>query len=144
MNYVSPEGIVGRRMYFYYSGWKSTHGAPDNVAGIGLATLLLDRIVAVEPKRAQGTLTTRVLKIEGERLEINVDADKGRLLVEVLDETGQVLPGFEVDACRAISSDARRRRMKWDERKLKQLSGQRVRLRFHLSGECQLFAFRIR
>lgn len=144
MNYVSPEIIVGRRMYFYYSGWKETHGVPNNAAGIGLATLPLDRIVSVEPKQQQGALTTRVLKVEGERLEVNVDARKGRLCVEVLDETGQVLAGFGADACRTISSDSQHRRVKWDQQKLKRLVGQRVRLRFHLSGQCRLFAFRIR
>jgi hypothetical protein len=141
MNYVSPEVIVRQRMFFYYSGWKSTHGVPDNMAGIGLATLPLDRIVSVEPLRSRGTLTTRVLKLDGERLEVNVDADDGQLVVEILDEAGQVLPGFEAGGCQAISSDSQHRRVKWKKRTLKQLIDRRVRLRFHLSGDCRLFGF---
>ena len=145
MNYVCPEIIVGRRIHFYYSGWKLTHGAAEkNEAGIGLAMLPLDRIVSIQPKKSRGTLTTRVLKLDGERLEVNVDADDGRLRVEVLDEAGQVVPGFEAASCRVITSDSPRRRVRWDKRKIRDLSGQGVRLRFHLSGDCRLFAFRVR
>ena len=144
MNYVSPEVIVGRRMFFYYSGWRSTHGVANNVAGIGLATLPLDRIVSIEPVQSRGTLTTRVLKLDGERLEVNVDADDGRLNVEVLDAAGRVLPGFNANACRSISGDSHHRRVKWDKQKLHQLAGRRVRLRFHLAGDCRLFGFRCR
>ena len=144
MNYVSPEVIVGQRMFFYYSGWKSTHGVPNNNAGIGLATLPLDRIVSIEPKQTSGRLTTRLLKFGEGRLEVNVDAEDGRLRVEVLDEAGQVLAGFGADHCRSISSDSRQRRVKWKKRKLKQLAGRRVRLRFLLAGGCRLFAFRLR
>ena len=144
MNYVAPEVIVGRRMHFYYSGWKFTHGVSDNPAGIGLATLPLDRIVSIEPESTRGTLTTRLMRFQGERLEVNVDADDGRLHVEVLDEAGQVVPGFAAGACRTISSDSRHRRVRWRRQKLKQLAGQRVRLRFHLAEDCRLFGFRCR
>ena len=144
MNYVAPEVIVGRRMHFYYSGWKFTHGATNNSASIGLATLPLDRIVSIEPVTTRGAMTTRLMKFQGERLEVNVDADDGHLKVEVLDEAGQVIPGFDVGACRTISSDSPHRRVRWRRQKLKQLAGQPIRLRFHLAEDCRLFGFRCR
>ena len=89
-------------------------------------------------------LTTRLMRFRGERLEVNVDADDGHLQVEVLDEAGQVIPGFDVGACRTISSDSPHRRVRWRRQKLKQLAGQPIRLRFHLAEDCRLFGFRVR
>jgi hypothetical protein len=143
MNYMAPEVIIGDRMLFYYSGWKKEHGAKDNEAGIGLATLPLDRFVSLEPKAKLGSLTTKLLQIVGERLYVNVDAKHGELRVEVLNADGKPMAGYSADSCQSITSDELRAEVKWRGKSLAELKGKsRVQLRFRLAN-AKLFAFQI-
>jgi hypothetical protein len=140
MNFVSPEVVVGDRMLFYYSGWKKEHGASDNEAAIGLATLPLDRFVSMEPKMDSGSLTTKPFKLEGDRLLTNVETRGGELRIEVLNEDGDTIPGYEAASCVPITTDALRAEVQWRGESLKGLAGKRIRLRFHFT-QANLFTF---
>lgn len=143
MVYVSPEVVVGDRMFFYYSGWKKEHGAKDNEAAIGLATLPLDRFVAIQPQQRRGSLTTKRLVVKGEQLVINANATGGELRIEVLTENGELIPGYDAASCEPITTDELRVAVKWHDRSLKALKGKTIRLRFQIDRS-RLFAFRVR
>ena len=142
MNYVSPEVVVGDKMMFYYSGWRKEHGASDNEAAIGLATLPLDRFVCMEPRKDSGSLTTKPFKLEGDQLLVNVEARGGELRIEILNDDGETITGYEAAMCVPITTDALRAGVQWRGESLKELSGKRVRLRFHLT-RAKLFSFQV-
>jgi len=142
MNFVSPEIVAGDRMLFYYSGWKKEHSASDNEAAIGLATLPVDRFVAVEPIEQRGSLTTKPFTMKGEQLRVNADAADGELRVEVLDEQSRPISGCNAASCEPISADALRAEVKWRGGSLRELKGQKIHLRFQLT-RAKLFAFQV-
>ena len=140
MNFVSPEVIHGDRMLFYYSGWSQEHASSQNRASIGLATLPLDRFVSIEPKQQRGSLTTKPFVVRGNGLFVNVDASHGELRIEVLDEQGQVVPGYQESSCKPISSDEPRAEVKWRGKSWGDLAKRTICLRFRLVN-ASLFAF---
>jgi len=132
------------RLYFYYDGWDREHGdlGPARPA-IGLATLPRERFVSVEPEGDHGVMTTRPFVVGGDELWVNVDARRGKLLVEALDEAGRQRPGFGASDCEPVTKDGLRLRVRWKKRAVSELRSQVVRLRFHLRGRAELYAFQI-
>jgi len=146
MVFASPEIVVGDELRFYYGAWRLEHSAgAENDGGIGLATLRLDGFVSVEPIGQDGSLTTKPFRVAGARLELNVDARGGAASVEVLDPTGEPIPGFRRDEAVIIQDvDGLRVQPRWDGRAdLDGLVGRTVRLRFYLE-DARLYAFQIR
>ena len=92
-----------------------------------------------------GILTTKLFVVEGELLEINVDAKGGTILVEVLDENGLVIPGYSSgDAISYRDFDGLRVRPQWKENKdLSSLRKRAIRLKFYLQG-ATLYAFHLK
>ena len=76
----------------------------------------------------------RDFRLEGEELQVNVDAHAGSISVEVLDESGQPLAGFSAaDAAAKERIDDLRFRPRWKGGvNLASLTGQIVRLRLTL------------
>ena len=92
-----------------------------------------------------GWVKTRPFKLEGKRLEVNVDArEGGNIRIEVLDEAGQGIEGFSGNEAMPYTSvDELRLRPRWGPRDdLSALAGRTVRLRFHLQ-KAALYAFQI-
>ena len=85
------------------------------------------------------------ITLEGDALEINVDARAGWIRVEVLDEHGQPMPGYSgTDAPNYRSVDTLRWSPTWNEHQdLLPLQGRTVRLRFGLRN-ARLYAFQVR
>ena len=76
---------------------------------IGLAWLRLDGFVALEADHQGGTVITRPFELEGECLQLNVDASgNGDVRLELLDRAGNpiptkfdyILPGQITTTCR--------------------------------------------
>lgn len=140
------------RHWIYYTGGDERHwrgGDPywrsaDWHFAIGLATLPLDRFVALQAK-GTGTVTTRPFLCEGSKLDVNVDAKKGALLVEVLDDAGRPVPGFTRKEAKAAKQvDELRLQPEWQgHNNLGPLKGKMVQLRFHLT-DARLYAFQVR
>ncbi|MDZ4818760.1 MAG: hypothetical protein SGJ20_07290 [Planctomycetota bacterium] len=134
--------------WLYYVGGNERHGEgsflPEKDRAIGLATLPLDRFVGLQAKAEPGAVTTRPFKLDGADLLINVDCQGGRCLVEVLDRDGKPLAGFtQTEAKPIVQKDDIRLSVKWkDSADLSSLTGQIVRLRFHLQN-ATLYAFQI-
>ena len=148
------------RILFYYVGVNWTHGAEGllaegdrSQAAIGLATLPLDGFVSLDAGPAMGTATTRPLSFEGSRLVVNFeDAERGSagmhqgssLQVEVLDPLGDPIEGFELGQAEALTWSSMEHAVSWKGGSdLSRLTGQPVRLRFHLRNG-KLYSFRFR
>ncbi len=56
------------------------------------------------------------------------------VMVAVLDEEGNILPGFEAEKCLIRNDDRPDIPLKWDDASARQLAGQTIRLRFFLRG----------
>ncbi|MEY4938593.1 MAG: hypothetical protein RIQ93_328 [Verrucomicrobiota bacterium] len=145
----------GDEVWLYYGGGNYTHGNPviyDEYRGnergtkytcsIGLATWPLDRFVSAHGGSEGAQLTTVPLHFTGRRLELNVNAGKGRAMVEVLDAAGKPIAGFERSD--PIVTDSLRATVKWKGREeLGQLAGRPLCLRFDLRN-AGLFSFAFR
>ena len=135
---------VGDEHWIYYAGMSERHYSIGRDLKIGLARLRLDGLVYLTAGKAPGTIVTRPFKLEGSRLLVNVDAAKGRLLVEILDAAGRPLPGFSGSDARACQGvDDLRLAPQWKAGPdLSALTGKVVRLKFHLRN-AKLYSFRV-
>lgn len=139
----------GDEHYIYYTGLYSQHHNPDSAdresGKVGLAVLPLDRFVSQKAKDELGTITTKPFKLEGDTLQVNVDAQKGRFYVEVLDANGEPIPGFTVNELNYYGSiDALRLKPQWKNNEdLSSLKGKTLRLKFYLYN-AKLYAFQIK
>jgi hypothetical protein len=132
--------------WLYYTGWPNGHMRHPYLPAIGLATLPLDRFVYLEPWKAHepGWMITRPFQLEGNRLELNVDAGSGSVTVEVLTLEGEPIKGFTRDDSVPIKgADGLRLDPRWKSHAdLASLKGQTVRLKFTLN-HARLFAFQV-
>ncbi len=145
----------GDEVRLYYAGSNFTHGHParyDEYQGsergtkyktsIGLATWPLDRFVSADAGAEVGTLTTVPVHFTGDRLELNVDASRGSVSVELLDAAGRPIAGYGKSD--PLNSDSLRATVSWKGTSdLSALARSPVSLRFHLQGAALYsFAFR--
>jgi hypothetical protein len=151
----APPIPVGDRLFVYYRGTARRHNkvarefdpaiAPDQdprSMAIGLATLRRDGFASVGASYDGGTLTTIPYVFDGDALSLNVKADYGRVLAELVDEQGIPLPGFDRGACQAVQADSVDARVRWSGAdSLRVLGGRPARLRLHLVN-ARLYAYR--
>jgi hypothetical protein len=143
---VQPAGggclIVGDKLHFYMMGWAGVRGtARPGVGSIGMATLRRDGFASMDAGDAEGTLTTRTVRFNGERLFVNADAKGGELTVEALDARGKVVKRFSRDNCLPVTADKTLQAVRWKSGDdLSKLSGKPVKFRFHLKN-ARLYAF---
>lgn len=133
--------VVGDKLYFYFSGragqgrlgkHKSFH---DGDGGTGLGFLRRDGFASMCANENEGVLTTRPVKFSGKYLFVNVDADKGKLQVEILDKKGKVIEPFSRDNCLPVSADKTLQSITFKTAKdLSSLASQPVRFRFYLNN----------
>ena len=152
-------------LWFYYSGFDNLHNAPsaEHTGQLGLARIRQDAFCSFDAT-AEGYVLTRPLKFSGTNLDVNVQllpgakpgADApwrgifndrpdqgGYLRVEVLDENGDAIPGYEAEKSNLAGMDDIFRKVSWEGKKdVKDLQGKPVRLKFVLS-RAKLYSFRI-
>ena len=133
---------VGDEHWIYYAGMSERHYSIGRDLKIGLAKLRLDGFICLEAKDKPGTVVTKPFKLEGSRLLVNVDAAKGKLLVEILDAKGKPVPGFSAGETKAYERvDDLRLAPQWKAgRDLSALKGKVIRLKFHLRN-AKLYSF---
>ena len=125
--------VVGDQLHFYVSGRAGEAGSnKQGVCTTGLALLRRDGFASMDAGEGGGTLTTRPLKFSGSRLFVNLDAPKGELRAEAIDEKGDVLATLG-----PVVGDGTRLSVKGD---LAGLAGRTLRLRFRLTRG-RLYAF---
>jgi hypothetical protein len=134
--------IVRDQLYFYCSGRAGIRGKPTSgMCTTGLATLRRDGFASMDADEKGGTLTTRPLRFRGRHLFVNIDAPKGELRVEALDELGGVIKPFTRDNCVPIHADRTSQRVTWrDVADLGAVRDQPVKLRFTLTNG-RVYAF---
>ena len=139
----------GEKHFIYYTGLYSQHHSPaaakKESGKIGLATLPLDRFICQQAKGRLGTIVTKPFRLEGDTLQVNVDAQKGRFYAEVLDSDGKAIPGFTVNEAKIFGGvDELRLKPQWNSNKdLSSLKGKTIRLKFNLYN-AKLYAFQIK
>lgn len=134
--------IRGDTLWFYYSGFQGDatktnrfwlkNGMYDRGA-TGLAFLRRDGFAAMTADE-QGSLTTRPVIFTGSRLFVNAACAKGTLRVEILDQEGNPIAPYTLEACQPLSADSTLMPITWKTTAdLTALRGQPVRLRFVLT-----------
>ncbi len=116
-------------------------------SAIGMATMRTDGFAAWEAGAESGELVTQPFRCNGDRLFINAEAQNGSVAVEVLDEKGKPLKGFETKSCRIVTTDTLAKErdgwVQWKKEKdLRRLQGKPIRLRFTLKN-ARLYSFRV-
>jgi len=130
--------------WIYYTGVNERHYASGRDCKIALAKLRLDGFVCLEAKDKLGQVTTKPFRLEGDTLQVNVDAAAGTFYVEVLDKDGEPIPGFTAKQAKVYNDvDELRCRPEWKNgNNLAELSGKVVKLRFYFRN-AKLYSFQI-
>jgi hypothetical protein len=128
--------------WIFYGGMDERHYSRGRRLKIGLAKLRLDGFVCLAASDKPGEIVTKPFKLEGDRLEVNVDAKAGWVRVELLDENGKAIPGFSgAVAKQHKGADELRLAPKWkSDGDLSSLKGKTVKLRFTLQN-AKLYSF---
>jgi hypothetical protein len=135
--------IRGDEIWLYYYGVNAPHDnhGGETISSLGLVTYRLDGFAAMEAGEKEGNIITKPFSFNKNTLEINADASKGSISVEILDENGKAIEGLDVENCHPMTEDALRFRVNWREEKaLEALRGKKIRLCFRMR-KAKLFSF---
>ena len=139
----------GDEHLIYYTGQYSQHHSPDAAkkesGKVGLAILPLDRFISQGAGDKPGTITTKPFVLEGETLQVNVDAEDGRFYAEILDVDGKPIPGFTIKEARIFGGVDQLRLEPWwkGQKDLSSLKDKTIRLKFYFEN-AKLYAFQIK
>ena len=142
-------------LWFYYNGtkyrggWKYVGTYPDGEhmplpglepdhGAICLAVLRRDGFISLDAQGGDGFLLTQPFAAPEGNLHLNADALEGYVGVQVCDEEGAPMPGFE--ASQEIEGDHLDATAGWPGGQLQALADRRIRLRITLH-EAQLYAY---
>jgi hypothetical protein len=138
-----------KEMWFPYGGFPIRHDSKETnwESAIGMATMRTDGFAAWEAGAEKGELVTQPFRCLGDRLFVNAEAQEGSLQVEVLDEKGIPVAGFEAQSCLPVTADTlaneRDGWIQWkNEKDLRRVQGKQIQLRFTLQN-ARLYSFRV-
>lgn len=115
---------------------------PNQTARVRRFTLRMDGFVSVNAPYSGGEVLTKLLTLQGERLQINYATSAvGSVKVEVTDLQGNPVKGFTADDCVEMFGDELEADVRWKNADIRALRGKPVRLRF-LLRDADLYAFR--
>jgi hypothetical protein len=134
--------IKGNELWFYYTGSMGYGGAfaynqKENDGAICLAVLRRDGFISLDAGAETGTIVTKAEKLEGTKLNMNVDAANGMLLVNLLDAEGHVAAVSKV-----ITGDRTDASVEWDKSVFNLMAGRTVKLEFKLKN-ASLYSYQI-
>ncbi len=133
--------VVGDKLHFYCSGRSGSTENREAGGSTGLATLRRDGFASLDAGDVAASLTTRLVTFTGKHLFVNVDAPKGELRAEVIDERGTTIAPFTQADCLVVSIDSTRKLIAWKQNDdLTPFVGKPVRFRFTLKSG-RLFSF---
>jgi len=105
-------------------------------------SLRLDGFASVHADYGGGEMISKPLKFAPGKLLLNCSTSAaGGIRVEVQDESGKPIPGFELDNCHEVIGNEIERAVEWTGGNIRKLAGQPVRLRF-VAKDADLFAIR--
>jgi hypothetical protein len=149
--------FVNEQMLFYFGGRMSSHhsDSAQQLGAIGFASLGIDRFCCLEGD-VPGKLETVPILWPGGDLILNADAalvsaigapaTDGKIEVEVLDESGQPVPGYSGDKRGLFkglthTGSIGNMWLKWPGgTDMKPFAGKAIRLRFHIEN-ARLYTF---
>ena len=137
--------IARNRLHFYYSGFSGVapSGVRDLYAGgsTHVASVRRDGFVSMDAGKSPGELVTRPLTFEGSHMFVNLDAPKGELRIEALDQEGRVIEPFSIERCIPVIEDGTCVPIRWQgAADLSKVGGRPIRFRFRLTNG-SLYAF---
>jgi len=143
MSWIDCQLPVGDEVYLYYGGYARGHKTNRfEERQIGLVRMQRDRYVARRAGHSKGLLRTPSVIIDGDAVNLNVDASKGEIRVQVLGADGQAVKGLTFADCRPIRTNSLAAPVKWRGR-LGEAKGRPVHLEFSLQS-ASLFAFEVK
>jgi len=144
----ATEGIItrGDKLYIYYNGVDVRHPGPmvkektpvNFRNEIGLVIIRRDGFVSLDAGEKQGYVLTKPFVLPHGRLYLNTNAAGGQVSVEITDENGKTIKGFEKS--KPITGDKPAAVVKWKSRKLTGIAGRKVRLRIY-GRNCKLYSY---
>ncbi len=149
---VTTNGPVVRNneLWFYYVGLKyrclsiadTLNRKYLDSSAVCMARLRMDGFVSLKGGTEWGSVLTKPIAVTGDRLHINTDSWRGKVLVEVIDAAdGQPIAGFTRDESLPATINSIDETVCWKEKNnLSALFGRTVRFRFHL-WQAELYAF---
>ena len=126
--------IVGDEMWMYYSASTDIHcgSSPEKKVSIARAAWRLDGMVSLCAGDTEGIVETVPFNQQGTKLYVNADISQGQLLVEILDEGGRVIPGYEKANCQPLQENVVSHSVIWKNSD-NLPRGKTIRLRFCLT-----------
>lgn len=145
--------VTNNEIVLYYSGSPEGHepeGAKSDSTGnrayrsaIGRATMRLDGMASLHAGEKTSAITTRLLVFQGKHLFVNARCPWGSLTVELVDQKGRVIRGFEARKSIVFRGDSVRHEVRWKSpAEIASVAGRPVRVRFYLrDGDFYSFQF---
>lgn len=136
--------VVDDELHFYFSvfsGESPRYGRHMYAGGsTGMAILRRDGFVSMGnvEEECVGVLVTNNLQFEGEYLFVNFIGKE--LGVEILDEKGKTISGYEIEQCNLVSGDSTKCRITWSEKSKVPTPKQIIKLKFVLKN-AELYSF---
>lgn len=127
--------FVGDEMWMYYTASTTPHGglAPEKEQSIARAAWRIDGLASLQTKNKLGSIETHDFVPEGDKLTVNADVKNGSLSVEVLDATGQFIPGYDKESSVIVKQDSVKLHIRWKNADTLP-AGKPIRLRFYLEN----------
>ncbi len=123
--------LRAHELWFYYTGGQSyaiiSSGTPNSGGAVCLAVLRRNGFISLDTGQMNGFVLTPPFKLTGPKLSLSVNAFKGELHVEVLNEEAGV-----VAKSRPITGDLMSEAVRRAQGDLAKLAGAKVSLRFTL------------
>jgi hypothetical protein len=108
-------------------------------------TYRVDGFVSVRAESEGGELLTKPLRFQGEQLVLNfATKNGGSVKVELQDETGNAISGFELANCQPLTGDSIEQTVSWKTSdSVAKLSGKTIRVRFVIQN-ADIYSIRFR
>lgn len=133
--------LRGEELWFYYTGITRRHSPDGEEPGRGaicLAVLRRDGFVSLDAGAREGWVLSKPFLLPVGDLHLNANAAGGQILVQIADEEGSAIPGFE--ASEPIRGDHLDTVVHWPNARSGSLAGRRVRLRMTLRS-AELYSY---
>ncbi|GEO22787.1 hypothetical protein CQA01_33210 [Cyclobacterium qasimii] len=106
-------------------------------------SMRLDGFASLSAGYDGGEMTTKPFVFEGDVLELNyATSAAGEILVELLDEDGNKLPGYSLEECQPIIGNEISRTVYWNKSNdLSKLAGKAIKMRIYLK-DADVFSFK--
>lgn len=134
--------VEGNTIKLWYGGFDEVHGSSltKTHGSIGFATLRKDGFASLDAGATAGTLLTKPITNASGALQLNCRATGGSLKVEVMDASNNVIPGYSLADCIALTSDSVTQTVAWASHSLLPAGETAISLRFMLQN-ASLYSF---